>query len=941
MSKKLSTASLTARLNQAVTLLNSGVLEAAANAFRGILKDAPQDPNALHLLGRTLSHQGHPQDAIPLIKAALKILPHFAEAHFSLGTALQQCGQHEEAISHFRNCLALAPGQAAALAGLGSSFRQIGQPAEAISALEEAVRLLPGQANWHLILAEALVDQERMADAIPQYRQVIALGRRDAPVWNNLGMALKAEGAFDDAEKAYQQALEQQPNFPQALNNLGSLWRTRGQEDQAFRCFLRATTLAPNFADPHFNMAIVLVARQQMDEADAAFRRACTLAPQRLDWQEQFAKFLINRKQPQDAEPILANLAASRNTPKAWLDLALIQLVLGQTDAARHLIRQWLPKEDGELGAETIGNLLHYRELFSLSININEFISDLNLESKAAFLMKAYLHLENYRLTEKAEQLEQGLAAVRKALKLAPEDSHALCALALFYEKSNKHEQAFEAFKSSIEADERNFYAHSNYASMLHRLKKISLALKHFLIAKKINPESNENLNNLGICLVDSGKIDDGIDFIRKSVNEQDRTALFQSNLIFLMHFSSLYSKDKIFSAAKEYQDRYGNFPIAKSQQNIRSNTGSTLRIGFISNDFRNHVVNMFFEDVFRNLCTHDVECYLFSNTKNLDDASARLKNIAHGWFDICRMSDEEVTKEIQDSKIDILVDLSGHTAGNRLLIFARKPAPVQISWLGYFATTGLTAMDYIFGDPICTPPDLDPWFTERVHRLPDGFVCYTPLQDAPAITPLPALARGAVTFASANQLAKVTDPVIDLWCELLRRTPNSRLALRTMVLADDELAKQTAQRFTARGIDADRLDFTGGGKSIDILNFYANQADIALDPFPCVGGTTTCEALWMGVPVVTLLGDRFAGRHSASHLSNVGVPELIATTPEQYLEIAVGLANDLPRLADLRARLRPMMAASPLCDAPRFAANLMQAFRHCWQDAATRRQQA
>jgi len=941
VSKKLSAAALTERLNQAITLLNSGALDAAISALQGLRQAAPKDPNILHLLGRAYSIRGQTQDAIPLIEAALAAYPNFADAHFSLAAAYQQCGRDADAIHHFRQSLALAPEQAIAMAGLAFSLRRTGAIADASIALSEAIRRLPGQADWHLTLAEILVDLGQMADAIPQYRQAITLGRQEAPIWNNLGMALKAEGDFDEAERAYQNALERQPNFAQALNNLGSLWRTRGREEQAFRCFQRAVSLAPNFADPYFNQAIILVARQQMEEADSAFRQACSLAPQRLDWLEQFASFLINRKQLHEAESALTRLAEAHNTPKHWLNLATIKLCLENKIDAMGIIEKWLPAADDQTCSDSIESLQHLIDVFNTDIDIIEFFSTTESTHPNILLSRAHLYLNKFRRYRQTTDLDNATATVRYLLRLMPNDARALTALGLCYSESNKVEQALEAFKAATDKDSNLFVAHATYAFLLSKIRKYSEAIKFYQKAYIINQNDNRLKNNYGVCLIEIGEADKGLEYLKDSIDNNRISETYFSNMLFTMHFSANINRDKLFEFAKKFNTELAA-PLAPTHGiGPRGTADKKLKIGFVSNDFRKHVVNMFFEEVLKELRKHDAEFHLFSNAETPDEASERLMAIAHEWHNIHPMTDNAASKYIQEKEIDILVDLSGHTAGNRLLIFARRPAPVQISWLGYFATTGLTAMDYIFGDPICTPPALEPWFTESVYRLPDGFACYAPPTSAPTVAPLPALTTNKVTFVSANQLGKLTEATVDLWCALLRLVPDSRLALRTMALIDPIIAENTRARFTAQGIDVNRLDFINGGSSADILRFYNEQADIALDPFPCVGGTTTCEALWMGVPVVTLLGDRFAGRHSASHLTNVGVPELVATTPEQYLDIAASLAKDLPRLADLRARLRPMMAASPLCDAPRFAANLMQAFRACWQDALNRRQQA
>ena len=281
---------------------------------------------------------------------------------------------------------------------------------------------------------------------------------------------------------------------------------------------------------------------------------------------------------------------------------------------------------------------------------------------------------------------------------------------------------------------------------------------------------------------------------------------------------------------------------------------------------------------------------------------------------------------------MDLLFDLSGHTSGNRLLVFVRKPAPIQLTWMGYVGTTGLSAIDYLVADRYHVPEGTESHYRERVIRLPDGYVCYDPPTYAPEAGPLPATSCGHVTFGCFNSPAKVGPEVVAAWAEVLRRVPLSRLLLRYTGLDDEGLRGQYLDRFDAHGIDRGRVELKGGSSNAAMLAAYG-RVDLGLDPFPYSGGITTCEALWMGVPVVTCPGKTFAGRHSLSHLSNVGLTETIASDLGQYVELAVGLADDLPRLAGLAPGSGRGWRSSPLCDGDRFVRNLLEAMRRAWRE--------
>jgi predicted O-linked N-acetylglucosamine transferase (SPINDLY family) len=331
------------------------------------------------------------------------------------------------------------------------------------------------------------------------------------------------------------------------------------------------------------------------------------------------------------------------------------------------------------------------------------------------------------------------------------------------------------------------------------------------------------------------------------------------------------------------------------------------------------------------NLDRETMEAFCYSNRMAEDDITARFQRLAT-WRPASRLSDDELAEQIRADRIDILFDLAGHTGGNRLLVFARRPAPIQITWIGYVGTTGLEAMDFILADRYQIPEEADRYYVERVLRMPHGYVCFDPPDDAPSVEPLPAKAAGHATFACFNNPAKITPQVVACWSRILRRLPEARMILKYRGLDDERTQTHYRALFARHGIAGDRLEFVGWSPHAELLACY-HRVDVALDPFPYNGGLTTCEALWMGVPVVTCPGETFASRHSLSHLSNVGLTETIARDLDEYVELAVGLAEDLPRLSGIRGGLRERMARSPLCDGPRFARDLMSLLRQVWRE--------
>jgi protein O-GlcNAc transferase len=312
---------------------------------------------------------------------------------------------------------------------------------------------------------------------------------------------------------------------------------------------------------------------------------------------------------------------------------------------------------------------------------------------------------------------------------------------------------------------------------------------------------------------------------------------------------------------------------------------------------------------------------------------TTRIKGCADHWRSVVGLSDDAVAQLIYDDRIDILVDLAGHTANNRLLVFARKPVPVQATWLGYPNTTGMSVMDYRFTDDVADPAgESDRYYTERLVRLPQGFLCYAPLHGARDISPPPALREGRVTFGSFNNLPKVNGQVVEVWSKILSLAPGSSLVLKSKPLMDEGVRRRYLEMFSMCGVPAERILFEGYTRTTqEHLSLY-NRVDIGLDPFPYNGTTTTCEALWMGVPVVTLKGNRHSARVGASILSRVGLEKLICATQADYVKAAVDLAADLERLKALRTQMRDRLIGSPLCDAESFAGMVEASYRTMWE---------
>jgi predicted O-linked N-acetylglucosamine transferase (SPINDLY family) len=500
-------------------------------------------------------------------------------------------------------------------------------------------------------------------------------------------------------------------------------------------------------------------------------------------------------------------------------------------------------------------------------------------------------------------------------------------------------EEAATAFREVLALRPDLAEAHNNLGIALSKSGDPAAAAFHYLRAIEIAPKLDEAHNNLGCMLMLLGQLRAAISHYRQAIALNPAAPFSYTNLVLALHYLPGVSNALIADTTRRWT---AAIPRDRMTPPGRKATEPTrrLRLGYVSGDFRAHPVAYFIESV---LAAHDrrsVEVFCYGNAAQQDATTRRIAAIADHWCDVSGLSDDEAAQRIAADAIDILVDLSGHTAGNRLTLFARKPAPIQCTWLGYVGTTGLAEIDYILTDRFVLPPEDERFYSERPYRLPNSYLCFTPPETAIKVGKLPALATGAVTFGCFNNLMKINGPVVDLWSSLLAAVPQSRLYLKTAQLGDRTICAGLEEEFAARGIARERLVLAGLSPRQELLATY-NEIDIALDPFPFGGGTTTIEALWMGVPVVSLRGDRFVGRVGESILTAVGLPNLVAASPAEYLATAIALATDLPRLTAFRKSLRRRLVASPLCDAKSFARDLESGYRAMWQAWRRSRKQA
>ncbi len=449
--------------------------------------------------------------------------------------------------------------------------------------------------------------------------------------------------------------------------------------------------------------------------------------------------------------------------------------------------------------------------------------------------------------------------------------------------------------------------------------------------ARDLQPRNDLIRYNLGLNQLWRGYVSSAIEELAGACYLNATHLSAHDSFIMALHNSDQVSAEDIIDAIRQWAASFSaRHPAAARTPPADLNPSRKLRVGFISGDFRMHSVAHFFEPIASARSREAFEYSFYSNFSDRDAVTARLRACADHWRDVWELSDDALLELIHSDRIDILVDLSGHTAHNRLAVFARRAAPVQVTYLGFPNSTGLPTMDFRITDAATDPEPLaDTWHTETVLRLPDSQWCFRPFGALTAPGPLPARERGYVTFGSFNNLAKAGDTILRCWAQLLTRMPDSRLRI-TRVLSSQRAAEIVATLQRA-GVAAERIECTPWRREIPYGLQFAG-VDIALDPYPYNGVTTTCESLYFGLPVISLYGRNCVSRSGLSILNTVGLGELVASTPEQYVDIAVALAGDLQRLEKLRLGLRSRIEQSPLRDEKRFAANFERLLKSAWQ---------
>lgn len=872
----------------------SGAIEKAQDLYTHILTHHPDHPDALHLLG-VVSYQNENMDvAENLIKKAVIINPNVPDYKCNLGNVLSKLGRHEEAISFYRDAIRLKPDFTEAYNNLGACLRSVSEIQESIECYRRALEINPYYDAAQYNLGNIFRETGEIDQALFHYQQAVRLNPHNAEAYMGLGNTLLDKSDYNDAVQCFKKVIDLKPDSAEAHLRLGILHKNDGKMQDAITSFHKALDIKKDYADAYHLLGITYHETGRFNDACTCFQKDLEIRPEFPQAHNRLGMALHFSGRPEEAISCYQKaLEIDPDFAEAYSNLGIALHDTGNPEEA----------------------ILSYKKAIALD----------------STFARAYNNLGSALL--ELHKTEEAIESFEQAFQINPDFVEAYNNLGIALKIIERYEDSHISLQKALTINPYFTEAYMNSGDTFREQCRYTDALSAYKKALEINPNNIDALINTAFIFSLQGKIKESIHWYQKALEMDPDHATTYSNLLFILH----YQNNIDFLVLSEQHKRWGNQIARTLTRNASPHPNEKapvrrLRIGYVSPDFRKHSVAFFIEPI---LSSHDesaCEVFCYSDVGMADEITEHMQTLVRNWRDIHRLKDEQVERMIWEDKIDILIDLAGHSANNRLSLFNRGPAPIQVTYLGYPNTTGLANMHYRITDDLADPNGkTDHLFTENLLRLPRGFLCYRPPVETPDIAPPPIMKSGKVTFGSFNNRAKITPGVVKVWSEILKRVPGSRLVLKSKVLSDPEVQQSLLDTFVQEGVSSERVEFHGSiPNQYDHLTLY-NSIDIALDTFPYNGTTTTCEALWMGVPCIVLKGDFHMSRVGVSLLTNASMEELIADTPDDYVKKAVDLAKNPSRLLQLRQKQRDILASSPLMDIYGFTRDLENMYRKIW----------
>jgi predicted O-linked N-acetylglucosamine transferase (SPINDLY family) len=870
--------------DQAVAHHQVSRFDQAERLYRKILSTDPNHVDALHMLGVLIGQRGGFDEAVNLITRAISLRPDAYELYTNLAAFLAQMGRGEEAIAAYAQAAAVAP---------------------------NSVEALYNHAN-------ALQSVPRYEESAEAFVKVLALKPDHGEALGGLGYTLLALGQLGESEAVYRELCRLRPTSPEATNNLANVLRTSGRVDESIGLFKRAIWLGPTLVSAHFNLGHALQTQGDLDSAILSYRTAVTYGRKFFEGWYHLGLALFRRGRFEESVRALhKGIELRPDYAKSHYFLGNALYKTGELQGAAEAYRKAIElRQDYSEAYNNLGNVLQSLGLVDEAIEQYRQLIRLRPE-----LPEAQFNLGN--ALQSLGFYDEAISVYRCAVELRPTYAEALNNLG-----NSLRSRSLYADAAAASRREQNLPPGAP-AGETQKRSDFEEAAAAFNRALALNPNFPEAHINLGNLYKDAGRLDEAIDAYRKA-HELLPSPTTAGNSLYALYFHPGYGPHEIYEEHRKFNEEFIK-PLAPFRLPHTNDPSPErrLRIGYVSPDFREHPVGRFMLPLLANHDHTHFEVFCYSDVRRDTPLTEQCRRHADVWRSTFAMSDEQLANQVREDRIDILVDLVMHMEGSRLLMFGRKPAPAQVTYLAYCGTTGCETIDYLLTDPYLAPAESErQFYFEKPVEL-RSYWCYTPPPDAPEVGPLPALSAGHVTFGCLNNFSKVSEPAIEAWEAILKSLPNSRLILHTHAGSHREMV---LAKFAGLGVDPGRIELVGYLPMGEYLRTF-NRVDVALDPFPYPGGTTSCDAAWMGVPIVTLAGSTAVSRGGASVLSHLGLRELIAKDASQYEQIAVDLAADFRRLAELRAGLRDRIQKSALMDAPGFARDVESAYRRMWHE--------
>ena len=945
----------------AFNLHRNGDLDAARSLYVEIIAADPAHFDAIHLLGLLCHQTGAAVEAEHLFKLALGMKPDFHQLYSNYARVLHDERRFEEALACYEAAIILSPGDHDVYFDCGALLQETKHLDGALRNFDKSITIQADQPMAFNNRGVVLRDQRHIEASLQNYEQAITLDPSYALAYSNKGSALKALHRVHDAIASYDIAISIDPiqadfhynrgnslielnRLDESLRSLsdalalnetlveaffcrGNVFQMQSRFHEAIVEYDMASSLRHDHAQVHSSKGEALRSLGQMTEAVSSLNQAIMIEPTLSEAYFNRANTFRNIAQHEQALVDFDRAIAIRGEyAEAFLNKGMLLKHLNRTAEALASYDQALAAKPEYADAFlNRGELLMEWGLFELALESYDFAIAAKPDYAGAHNNRGNA---NYNL----KRFDEALKSYKTATALRPDFPEGFLNIGATLMEISQFREALIFYQHAIVLKPDYPDAYNNLALALKEAKRYDEALANFDKSLVLKPDYAQTHNNRGVVLKELRIFDEALDCFQEALRLAPGYFSTHSNLLFTMNYMDQVPIAERLHEAKLFGANASVGANPKFEKWRNTHAPQKIRLGFVSGDFGNHPVGYFLEGLLSHLDTSKFELVGYTTDPLEDNLTLRLKEKFQLWRSLFGNRDSAAAQMIHEDGVHILIDLSGHTAKNRLPVFAFKPAPVQASWLGYFATTGVREMDYFIGDPYVTPPHEEHHFSERIRRLPETYLCFTPPSTQIEVGALPALVNGYVTFGSFNNFSKINAAVITLWAEVLHVVKDSRLFMKAAQFDDLDVVAEARHLFESHGVAPERLSFGGQTNRTDYFKAY-NRVDIALDPFPYPGGTTSVEGLWMGVPVIARKGHRFIAHNGETIAHNAGQAHWIAEDDNDYLRKAVLFSSDLAALARTRAALRGQVIAAPICDAARFAGHFEALMEDMWRD--------